>query len=237
MMKDVFGTALYSYWKGDNHTPLLICRDDNYRVEENLESFFARQIQPLEALVASYAKGKILDLGCGAGPHVLYYQGLGLDIVGIDRSALAVKVCQERGCHDVAMMDAFDLSFPPQCFDTMLLFGNYLGIGGDLQGAERLLLSLGKHIKPNGHLLLTALDVTKTQEAKHQKYHKKNRSAGRYVGEIKIRLVYKNQISDWFQWVHVGPKMLKKLAIETGWKIAALYETDGGDYAAMLNPS
>lgn len=233
-MKDIFGHSLYSYWKGDRKTPYIIRRDDDYVDEGSLNIYFTKQFYPTEKTLAHLVKGKILDVGCGAGRHILHYQKRGYDIAGIDNSPLAIKVCKERGCKNAKVMDVFHPKFSSYSFDTILLFGHNIGIGGTLSGAKRLLSSLRKLVKKDGVLLLTTVDVTKTKKKVHQKYHQKNRAAERYVGEVKIRVEYKNQIGDWFQWLHVKPKMLKKLAKETGWKVLELHETSSGECSAAL---
>lgn len=235
-MKDIFGKALYSYWKGDRKTPYIVRRDDDYSDESSLKIYFTKQFYPTEKSVVHHVKGEILDVGCGAGRHILHYQKRGYDITGIDYSPLAIKVCKERGCKKTKVMDVFHPKFSTQSFDTILLFGHNIGIGGTLAGGKRLLSSLRKLIKVDGVLLLTTIDVTNTKKKVHQKYLQRNRTAEHYVGEMKIRVEYKDQIGDWFQWLHVDPKTLKKLAKETGWEIAELHETSSGECSAVLSP-
>jgi 2-polyprenyl-3-methyl-5-hydroxy-6-metoxy-1,4-benzoquinol methylase len=42
-------------------------------------------------------KGRVLDIGCGAGRHSLYLQKKGLNVLGIDSSPLAIKICKLIG--------------------------------------------------------------------------------------------------------------------------------------------
>ena len=235
-MKGIFGKALYNYWKGDRKTPYIIRRDDGYADEGSLKIYFTKKFYPSEKMIANHVKGKILDVGCGAGRHVLHYQNRGFDITGMDNSPLAIKVCKERGCKKAEAMDVFDPKFPAHDFDTLLLFGHNIGIGGTLPGAKQLLTTLRTLIKVDGFLLLNSLDVTKTNEVVHLKYHQKNRTAGRYVGEIEIRVEYKDEVGDWFNWLHLDAKTLHDLSQETGWKIATLYEANSGEISAVLGP-
>ena len=235
-MKDTFGKALYNYWNGDHRMPLVIRRDDGYYEKGSMKVFFTRKFYPTEISVSHHITGKILDVGCGVGRHVLHFQNRGFDITGIDNSLYAIKVCKERGCKRVKVMDALHLKFPPESFDTILLFGHNIGISGTLAGAKRLLSSLRKLIRPDGVLVMTSTDVTKTKKKAHKKYHQMNLSAGRYVGEVKVRVEYKDQIGDCFKWLHVKPKDLKKLTKATGWQVNELHETTSGEYSAVLIP-
>jgi len=51
----------------------------------------------IEKKAMEFVKGKVLDIGCGAGRHSIYLQEKGFDVTGIDISPLAVKVCRLRG--------------------------------------------------------------------------------------------------------------------------------------------
>jgi SAM-dependent methyltransferase len=235
-MKDIFGKALYSYWKGNHKTPYIVRRNDDYAGESSLKPYFSKQLYPTEKAVARYAKGKILDIGCGAGRHTLYYQKRGHDITGIDSSPLAIKVCKERGCSQVQVMDILHPKTTLPLFDTILLFGHNIGIGGTLAEAKTLLASLKKIIKTDGLLLLTSLEVTRPGPQVDGKDHKKKRAAPKYIGEMIIRVEYRNQSGNWFHWLHIDPKMLKKLAEETGWKILTVHQTSNGEYSAVLSP-
>jgi len=233
-MKDTFGKALYNYWSGDHRMPLVIRRDDGYYEKGSMKVFFTRKFYPTENIAAHHISGKILDVGCGVGRHVLHFQKRGFDITGIDNSPFAIKVCRERGCMKVKVMDALRLKFPPESFDTILLFGHNIGISGTMAGAKRLLSSLRKLIRPDGILVMTSTDVTKTKKKAHKKYHRSNIKAGRYVGQVVVRVEYKDHLGDWFKWLHVKPKDLKKLAKATGWKVVELHETKSGEYSAVL---
>lgn len=46
-------------------------------------------------VVLGGSKGRVLDLGCGIGRHVIYCHDMGLDAYGIDLSDAAIKVARE----------------------------------------------------------------------------------------------------------------------------------------------
>lgn len=235
-MNDIFGQALYSYWKGDHRTPHCIRRDDGDVDEGSLDIYFTRRLYPTEKMVSHYIRGAILDVGCGAGRHVLYCQRRGLHCIGIDSSPLAIKVCKSRGCRKVMMMDALHPDLVASSFDTILLFGHNIGIAGTLPRAKILLSALRQLVKKDGVLLLTSIDVTKTKNESHKKYHRQNKRAGRSIGQMEIRIEYKDLIGDWFDWLHIEPRELRILAVKAGWKVQKMYRGRHGEYSALLLP-
>jgi 2-polyprenyl-3-methyl-5-hydroxy-6-metoxy-1,4-benzoquinol methylase len=58
-----------------------------------------------------FVKGRVLDIGCGAGRHSLYLQNQGFQVLGIDNSPLAVKVAKLRGLKRVKVMSIEDINF------------------------------------------------------------------------------------------------------------------------------
>src|SRR3990167_4299121 len=106
-MKDTFGKALHNYWKGDHRSPYFIRRDDGYVDRGSLNDYFTKKLYPMERHIIPYAQGKILDIGCGVGRHLLYFQNRKADIIGIDTSTCAIQTCKERGCKKTKVMDIF----------------------------------------------------------------------------------------------------------------------------------
>lgn len=233
-MKDIFGKALYNYWMGDHRTPCMIRREDGYTDSGSLNIYFTRKFYPIEKSTIPCAKGNVLDVGCGAGRYVLYFQKRGFEVMGIDKSPLAIKVCRERGCKKVRNMDIFNSGLPEKSFDTILLFGGNLGIGGDIPGAINILKISRKLIRESGLLLLTSLDVTKTKKKAHLKYQEQSRKDGKDLGSVKIRIEYKDLIGEWFYWLHIQPKILRKIALECGWRIQEINKHKSGEYSAVL---
>lgn len=57
-----------------------------------------------ERTVFGHVRGRVLDIGAGAGRHSLEAQRQGLDVVAIDLSPGAVEVCRRRGVDDVRLL-------------------------------------------------------------------------------------------------------------------------------------
>jgi len=83
-----------------------------------------RQWSPLEKRAIKLARGRILDVGCGAGRHALYLQSKNFDVTGIDNSPGAIKVCKLRGLTKAIVRPISEVDkFKPASFDTILMMG------------------------------------------------------------------------------------------------------------------
>lgn len=70
-------------------------------------------------------RGRVLDVGCGTGEHVLLCAGLGLDATGVDLASRAVRAAEdkarERGLvARFVLLDARHLADLGESFDTVL---------------------------------------------------------------------------------------------------------------------
>src|ERR1700678_1294465 len=55
---------------------------------------------PLDVTAVDKCAGRVLDIGAGAGRAALAVQDLGLDVLALDTSPGAIRVCQRRGVRD-----------------------------------------------------------------------------------------------------------------------------------------
>ena len=109
--QDAFGHSIYDHLKGEAEFQI-VERDDGNIGPIRLGVYFNqyKDWHPIEKKAMRYVKGRVLDIGCGAGRHALYLQEKGHDIVGIDNSPLAIKVCRERGLRDARVVPITHIS-------------------------------------------------------------------------------------------------------------------------------
>lgn len=237
-MEDVFGLALRDHLDGKTTGAISVCRDDGFVDTHDAGLYFAAAPQAHEASVLKAVAGPVLDIGCGAGRHVLWLQAAGVDVTGLDVSPGAVQVCRRRGCQRVAQADIMDPEAPPGApFRTALLFGNNIGIGGTVDGTVRMLRRLGAVLEDGGRVLVTSLDVERTSNPAHLAYHARNLDSGRLKGQVRIRLAYGGRVGRWMDWLHPTPGELTALATEAGWSVAQMSRSDSGLYGAVLRPA
>lgn len=94
-MLDLFGKAILDYQTNNTPQDLItetsISEEDAMSVAYLFRSF--DKMPKLEQLALQLAKGKILDVGCGAGSHSLYLQNtLNLDVTAIDISKMLLQL-------------------------------------------------------------------------------------------------------------------------------------------------
>ena len=234
--KDAFGQLLYACHRGARGI-LVTERDDGWVDASVLADYFFadyRRWSERQKEAIALARGRVLDVGCGAGRVCLYLQKKGLEVVGIDHSPMAVKVCRERGVKKVreAFIETFDAR--PGTFDTAVLFGNNFGMFGTAAKARRILARLSRMTSPGAVILAEARDPYDTTVKDHLDYQRRNRTLGRMSGQLKMRIRYRNFTTPWLHWLLVSRDEMKEIVRGTGWKVERFIDNKGAMYVAVL---
>ncbi|MDP9225280.1 MAG: class I SAM-dependent methyltransferase [Actinomycetota bacterium] len=124
-----------------------------------------------------YAKGRVLDVGAGAGRVSLHLQERGQDVVAIDNSPGAIAVCRRRGVREARVLafDAIDESLGT--FNTIVLFGNNFGLFGTPTKAKQLLRRLHRMTSNDARIIVESRDVERRGGADapwHRRYRERN---------------------------------------------------------------
>jgi len=235
--RDAFGAALMAHQKGEDSRHFAE-RDDNYLdCFEGAGMYFADwgQWPDYEKAALAFARGRVLDVGVGAGRHAIYLQKKGMDVTGIDDSPLAIRVCRERGLGK-ALVLPFEKagSFPRGSFDTVIMFCNNFGLFGGASKAKRMLGVL-RRITSQGALLLAASnDPYQTDDPCHLKYHRAMKERGRMCGQVRIRVRFRTLVGKWFDYLMVSREEMAGIVAGTGWEIRRFISSEGSQYIAML---
>jgi SAM-dependent methyltransferase len=138
--EDAFGHLLTDLLAG-RRVVEVVERDDGCVFTGQPDYYLApfRSWRSQERRAMRFVRGRVLDLGCGAGRVGLHLQSRGHEVVGIDVSPLAVEIARQRGLAD-ARLGTLDSSLRAgERFDTILLLGNNLGLlAGERQGRQLL---------------------------------------------------------------------------------------------------
>ena len=234
---DILGLALLAYHRGEATAALTVhC---NVADDEPLPAaYFFRtllQMPDLERLALDEARGRVLDLGAGAGCHSLELQSRGHSVKAVDVSAGAVQVMAERGVHAVAHHDLFAPLPPTELpYDTILLLMNGLGLTGSLAGLDRFLAHARTLLAPGGQILATSSDVRYLYEDEDGALV--FNLNGPYYGEVEYYLSYQKQTGTTFPWLFVDAALLTDAAETAGYTADFLGEDEDEQYLVRLTP-
>lgn len=122
-------------------------------------------------------------------------------------------------------------------FDTVVMYGNNLGLLASRTRAKRLLRRFARITSDRARILGECLDPYTTDNPEHLAYHERNRSRGRMGGQIRIRIRFRAVASPWFDYLFVSRPELEELLEGTGWRLARVVEDDTPLYVAVIEKS
>ena len=232
-MKDLFGTAILDYQT--NNSPEAIITETTISDADAMEvSYLFRTFKDmpiLEQKALLHAKGKILDVGCGAGSHSLYLQEKGLEVTAIDISENAIKACGLRGLKNARVQNILDLD-EKEKFDTILLLMNGTGIFGTLAKTSKYLQKLKSLLSPNGQILIDSSDIIYMFDEEEDS--SKWIPADGYYGELIFTISYKNQKEVPIPWLYLDYTTLQNAAHANGLECEIIVKGEHFDYLARL---
>ena len=179
--EDAFGRLLLDRLDGEAGEPILERDDGEAGPALGADVFFAphEEWPAEERRVFDFVRGRVLDVGCGAGRHSIEAQRRGLEVVGIDISPGAVEVCRRRGVRDVRLLPLAAVGESLGRFDTVLMMCGNFGLVEDAEEAVRILRTLGALTGPGGRIVLDSVDAQHGADATDLAYFERNRARGR----------------------------------------------------------
>ncbi|HLA55836.1 MAG TPA: class I SAM-dependent methyltransferase [Flavobacterium sp.] len=231
-MKDLFGKAILDFQTNNNPQDLItetsISEADEMSVAYLFRSY--AEMPKLEKKALELAKGKILDVGCGAGSHSLYLQNeKNLDVTAIDISPNAIKACQFRGVKNAQVQDIMAIEGK---FDTILLLMNGAGMCGKLKNIPAFLVKLQSLLNPGGQILLDSSDIIYMfdEDEDGGKWIPGNG----YYGEVIFNVSYKGEAELPFDWMYIDYNTLQNAALANGLQCELVLDGEHFDYLARL---
>jgi SAM-dependent methyltransferase len=181
-----------------------------------------------------WAKGRVLDVGCGPGRVALHLQSRGLRVTGIDLSPLAIRVAKARGVRDARVMALDEVGRELGLFDTVVMLGNNFGLFGTAAGAARRLRVFARLTAPRAKILAGSLNPYKTDDEVHLAYHRRNKMLGRMPGQVRLRIRHRQWATPWFTYLLVSPEEMDDLARAGGWRVHRLLQDGNPYYVGVL---
>jgi SAM-dependent methyltransferase len=224
---DVFGKALSDFYTTGEADILVLHNSYGETEEMPVDLFFREEADMpfMELKAIELCKGKILDVGAGAGSHSLLLQDIGKDVTALDISEDAVSLMLKRGVENAITGDIFSMTFTG--YDTLLFLMNGIGLTGTLPGLKQFLAGAHSLINEGGQILFDSSDISYLYEGIEQ-------PAGKFFGEVSYCYEYQGTKGEWFNWVYLDQKTLKDIALQTGWQVEIIDEDDEDQYLAKL---
>lgn len=232
-MKDLFGKAILDYQTGNEPEDLItetsISEEDEMSVAYLFREY--KEMPELEKKALSLAKGRVLDVGCGAGSHALFLQK-GLEVMAIDISPNAIEACKLRGVKHAVCGNILELE--NEKFDTIILLMNGTGIFGKLKNISTYLQKLKSLLNAGGQVLIDSSDIIYMFD-EDEDGGKWIPSDIDYYGEVTFTLKYKCETEDSFDWLYLDYNTLQNAAHANGFNCELVMEGGHYDYLARLS--
>lgn len=244
--KDPMGAAILDFQQHGKAARLRVLssmfEEDEMPVKHLFRS--TREMPMLEQKALQLAKGRVLDIGAGAGCHALALQEKGLAVKAIDISPLSCEAMKLRGVKDAECINLFDphLSSGNHSgenqeqfeggFDTILLLMNGTGIAGKIEHLPALFQRLKALLNPGGQILIDSSDLKYIYEKEDGSFD--INLNGAYYGEVDYQMIYKDVKGDRFDWLYVDFPLLKSIAETCGLHGELVEEGEHYDYLARF---
>ena len=178
-----------------------------------------------------FVRGRVLDVGAGAGRAGRHLQERGHDVVAIDVSPGAVDVCRRRGVRDARVLGLAQVGRDLGRFDTVVMTGNNFGL---LEGRSRARTHLRRLARIADRIVATTTDPYATEDELHLAYHRRNLERGRMAGELRIRVRFRERATPWFDYLLASRAEVAELVEGTSWRVAHLAD-DEPHYGVVLD--
>ena len=228
--KDPMGAAIADFHRQRKAARLRVFSPDFDEDEIPVATLFRtlEEMPTLEQQALQMARGRILDVGAGAGCHSLCLQEIGRTVTAIDISPLAVETMTARGVHDARQQDFWSVE---ERYDTLLMLMNGIGIVGSLNELPHFFHHLQQLLADGGQLLLDSSDICYLFEDEEGIIEL---PGGAYFGELEYQMQYKSIKGDAFPWLYIDFETLADSAATHGFAAELIQMGNHYDYLARI---
>ncbi len=244
--EDAYGQSIYKHFRGGRAAEV-VERDDGYVQSsialpaayfDGFKNWPSHQRQAIR-----FVRGRVLDIGCGAGRVGLHLQSRGHDVVSVDWSPLAIKVCRLRGVKNAKVLRVTQITSRLGQFDTLVMFGTNFGLFANPRRARWLLKRFHAMTSPQARIIAETLHpydrkIGPTRRKIFSKYLRFNRQRGRMPGQLRLRVRCGFACTPWFDYLIVSPSEMRSIVSGTGWRVTQLLDSEDpgwvGIYVAVI---
>lgn len=225
------GSAIKAYFEKGRAAKLRVFSPMFDEDEIPVKMLFRKEneMPSIERKALSMARGRTLDVGAGAGCHSLVLQQRGTDVTAIDISPLAVETMKLRGVKEVRQQDFFEVD---ECFDTILMLMNGIGIVGRLQRMPLFFRLLDRILAPGGQLLCDSSDICYVFE--NEDGEMLFPEGDGYYGELTYQMQYDDVKGETFPWLYIDDETLRACTEACGYQVEVVQQGEHYDYLARI---
>lgn len=234
--EDAYGLLVEEWYAGERSAEI-VERDDGFiAAGRGPGTYFdpIRRWPAAERKALRWARGRVLDVGCGAGRVALTLQERGHEVVGIDVSPRALEVARKRGVRDARLLAFEDVDERLGTFDTVVAYGNNFGLFGSAAKSRRMLRRLARLTSDGARILASSRDRAQTDDPDHLAYQRWNAERGRLPGQLRLRVRHRRATTPWFDYLIATPDEMRELAEAGGWRVRRFVDGDEGMYVGVL---
>lgn len=230
---DPMGQAIWDFARTGKSGKLVVRSSMFDDDEMSVANLFRTEMEMpcLERVALDLCRGRVLDVGAGAGCHTIALEKRGFEVTSIDISPFSTQARLFRGAHDARCINLFEESWSER-FDTIILLMNGLGIAGKLSGLPRLLNRCSALLEEGGQILADSSDIRYVFEDEDGEFYPPEETD--YYGEVDYQMVYNKCVGEPFDWLYVDFDTLQRVAETCGLRAEKVRDGEHFDYLCRI---